>query len=199
MGGPRRDRLREARQLALELFEAGACFRAYRHDRRALKKRTGDELLNLQLREFQDFAVHQVRFRQSDEPVADADKICDVEVLAGLRLDGFVGGDDQQHQVHASHACQHVLHEPLVAGDVNEPNAQPAAKIEVGEPQVYGDAAPLFLFQAVGIHPRQRLDQRRLPMVNVPRRPYDHVFHVFRVVDRLILSDRVCDGHFTSG
>jgi len=40
-----------------------------------------------------------------------------------------------------------------VARDVNEPNAQPAAEVEVGESQVYGDASPLFLFQAVGIRP----------------------------------------------
>ncbi len=47
----------------------------------------------------------------------------------------------------------------------------------MGKSQVDGDAAPLLLFQAIGVGPRQRADQGGLSVVDVTRRAHNHVFH----------------------
>ncbi len=57
----------------------------------------------------------------SDHDAAlDAEQIEDGQVLAGLGHHAFVGGDDQQGQVDAADAGQHVLDEALVAGHVDD-------------------------------------------------------------------------------
>src|ERR1017187_1993522 len=98
-------------------------------------------------------------------------------MLAGLRLDGFVGGDDEEEQIDSAHPCQHVLDEAFVARNIDKAQAQFRRQFEVGEPQIDGDAAALFFLQAVGVDPRQRLDQRRLAVIDVSRRPDDDVLH----------------------
>ncbi len=98
-------------------------------------------------------------------------------MLAGLRLDGFIGGDDEQHHVDAAHAGQHVLDEALVAGDVHEAKADGGRQLQVGKAQVDGDAAALLFLQAVGVDSGERLHQRRLAMIDMTGRAYDDVFH----------------------
>jgi len=88
-------------------------------------------------------------------------------VFASLRLDAFIGGDYEQHQVDAAHARQHVAHKALVAGNIDEAQAQLAAigggKFEVGKPYVNRNAAPLFFFEAVGIDAGQSFTSAVLP------------------------------------
>ena len=45
-------------------------------------------------------------------------------MLAGLGLDAFVGGDDQQHKVDTPNAGQHVADEALMARDIHESQAK---------------------------------------------------------------------------
>src|ERR1035438_10363499 len=73
-------------------------------------------------------------------------------MLAGLRLDGFVGGDDEEEQIDSAHPCQHVLDEAFVARNIDKAQAQFRRQFEVGEPQIDGDAAALFFLQAVGAY-----------------------------------------------
>ena len=76
-------------------------------------------------------------------------------MFARLRLHRLVGRNHQQYQVDAADSGQHVAHEALVAGHIDEAEAQIFARrcrqIEVGEADIDGDAAPFFFFQAVGI------------------------------------------------
>ena len=53
-------------------------------------------------------------------PRLDAEQVDDRQMLARLRHDPVVGRDDQQHEVDAGGAGQHVVHEALVAGHVDE-------------------------------------------------------------------------------
>src|SRR6266705_2986621 len=93
-------------------------------------------------------------------------------MLAGLRLDTLVGGNDQQNQVNPAHPSQHVADEALVAGDIYKPESQPFAvrprQFEMRESQVNRYSSPLFFFQAVGVNPGQGLDQRGFSVINVP-------------------------------
>ena len=98
-------------------------------------------------------------------------------MLAGLRLDGFVGRDHQQHQINAANSGQHVADKTLVAGNVDKSKpdqfARGAGEFEMGETNVDGDAAALLFFQAVGVDAGQSLDQRGLAMVDVAGGAYD--------------------------
>ncbi len=64
--------------------------------------------------------VHQVGLGEHGDATSHREQAADVEVLASLRLDGFVGGNHQQHQVDAADAGQHVADEALVAGHIDE-------------------------------------------------------------------------------
>ena len=59
-------------------------------------------------------------------PARDAEQVDDREVLARLRHDAVVGGDHEQHDVDAGGAGDHLAHEPLVAGDVDDAHRAPA-------------------------------------------------------------------------
>ena len=71
--------------------------------------------------------VHEVALGQGDDAVAQAEQAQDFEVLARLRHDGIVGRDDEQGEVDAGGAGEHVLDEPLVAGHVHDAEAVVAA------------------------------------------------------------------------
>src|SRR5262249_31215183 len=103
--------------------------------------------------------------------------------------DGFVGGDDQKHKVHAAYAREHVADETLMAGDVDETEAQlgfisaaplhtiGSVELQVREAKIDCDPAALFLFQTVGINAGQRFDQRGLAMIDVTGRADDDGLH----------------------
>ena len=84
-------------------------------------------------------------------------------MLARLRLDRFIRGDDEQHQVDAAHARQHVLHEPLVPRHIHESQPQLGRQLQVRETDIDGDAAPFFFFQPVRIDPVSAFTSAVLP------------------------------------
>ena len=114
--------------------------------------------------------VDQVRLGQRDHPAPDAEQLADVEVLAGLRHDALVGGDDQADQVEAAGAGHHRLDEALVARHVDHAEA-PVAEVEVGEAELGGDAALLLLLEAIGVDAGQRLTSAVLPWSMWPAVP----------------------------
>ena len=116
-------------------------------------------------------------------------------MFASLRLDSFIGGDDQQHEVDPTHAREHVAHETLVTGDVDKAQANSAAigggEFEVGKADINGDAAPFFFFEAVGIDAGQRFHQRRLAVIDMSGGADDDGLHLRqyrRCVGRTLLS-----------
>ena len=74
-----------------------------------------------------------VDFGQGDQAVADAQQGEDVQVLAGLRHDAVVGGDDEDHAVHAAGAGDHGLDEILVARHVDDADL-PSAIVHGAKP-----------------------------------------------------------------
>ena len=88
-------------------------------------------------------------------------------MLARLRHDALVGGDHEQHQVHAAHAGQHVLHESFMTRHIDQAHAHSGRRDQRREAQVNRDPALLLLGQPVGVHAGQPADERGLAMINV--------------------------------
>src|SRR5690606_20354795 len=62
---------------------------------------------------------------------------------------------------------EHVAQEAMVARHVDEADGPPRGQRGVGEAEIDRQTAPLLLGEAVRVGPRQRLDQRRLAVVDV--------------------------------
>src|SRR5207245_10372149 len=100
-------------------------------------------------------------------------EVQDVQVLLRLGHHPVVGSHGEEHEVHAMCAGEHVADEPLVPGHVDDARAHAFRPVEVGEAEIDRDAALLLLLQTVGVLPGERADERRLAVVDVPRRPDD--------------------------
>jgi hypothetical protein len=172
-----RDRFRRARQFAAQIVQSRAGEGADRHDGRAFQERALHHLFHFEPDQSENVGIHQIGLGQRDDAARDAQQAADIEMLARLRLDGFVGSDHEQHQVDAAHARQHVLDEALVAGDVDEAEPHIGRKLQVGESQVDGDAAALLFLQPVGVDTGEGFDQGCLAMVDMAGGPDNGVFH----------------------
>ena len=171
-----------ARSSLAQFFESRAGNGAHRHHRRALQKRAGHELLHFQPHQFQDVRFHQIGLGERHDALRDSQQAANVEVLARLRLDGFVRRDDEQHQIDAAHAGQHVFDETLVTRHVHEAQPQGGRQLQVRETDIDGDAAALLLFQPVRVDAGERLDQRGLAVIDVAGRAHDDVLHPLKFI-----------------
>ena len=91
-----------------------------------------------------------------------------------LRHHAVVGGHDENREVDSTHARQHVADEPLVSGNVDEPENGPVAKGQIREAEVDRNAARLLFGQPVGVDSGERAYQRRLAMIDMARGGDDH-------------------------
>ena len=72
------------------------------------------------------------------------------------------------------HPCQHVAYEPLVSGNVDEPEHVIRVQRVVREPEVDRQPSFLLLREAIGVDPGERVHQRGLAVVDVSRGGDDH-------------------------
>ena len=128
------------------------------------------------------FPIDGIGLGQHRDAAAHRKQPADIEVFASLRLDRFVGRDHQQHQIDPAHSRQHVAHEALVPGHIDEPEPQSVAaghgQFKIGKADVDGDAAPLFFLKPVGVNAGERLDQRGLAVVDVAGGADDDGLHL---------------------
>ena len=111
----------------------------------------------------------EIHLGDDEQGRPDAQQVYDVEVLLGLRHDAVVRGHGEQHQVDGVGPGQHVADEALVSGHVHDARLGAVRQLQVREPQVDGDAALLFLLEAVRVRSGEGLDEARLPVVDVSR------------------------------
>src|SRR4051812_4492062 len=119
-------------------------------------------------RELSRVVVDRGDLGEGDESVADTEELDDPQVLLGLRLPTLGGGHDEQAGVDGAHSRQHVLDEAHVTRHVDEGEGAPRRQRGPRETEVYGEAPLLLLCQAVGVHTREGLHERRLAVVDVP-------------------------------
>ena len=158
----------------VELREAVEGLRRDRADRRPVEKGAAQEGGDLAAPRLHPVGRDQVDLGQRHEAVPDAEQLHDLHMLDRLRHDAVVGGDDQDRQVDARYAGDHVADELLVAGHIDDPRAEVPAEEARGEAEFDGEAALHLLLQAAGHAPGEHLDQARLAVVHVPRRAEHH-------------------------
>ena len=137
--------------------------------RRAVERRAAQRVRDLVPHEVRPLLVDGVRLRQHDDAALHLQQVEDGEVLARLRHHGLVRRDNEHGEVYPAHAREHVLDEALVAGHVDDADLAAAGQGEPGKAQLNGHLPVLLLLEPVRVDARERLDQRRLPMVNVAR------------------------------
>ena len=164
-------RARRARPPAVQkIGETLAGQGRHRDDRRVGQQRRGrDAFADFFAHEVEPIGVDGVDLGQDDDAAVDAEQIEDRQVLDRLRHGTLVGGDDEEGGVDAADTGEHVLDEPLVAGDVDDADSLAARQREPREPEVDRHGPRFFLGQAVGIDAGQRFDQGRFAVVDVAR------------------------------
>ena len=144
-------------------------------------------LADLVLDQVQPRGVGEVALGQDHDAPGQFEKRENIQMLTRLRHHRIVGGDHQHRQVEARGPRKHVADEPLVAGDVDQGQAD-RAQIERRESEVDGHAPGLLLGQAVGVDAGQGADQGGLAVVDVTGRAQDQVALVARRHRRPLVS-----------
>jgi len=139
------------------------------------------EVFDFQADDVEGFRVDEIGLGEHGDSATHGEQAADIEMFASLRLDGFIGRDYEKNEINAADTSEHVAYETLVAGDVDEAQAQGFAaggsQLEMCEADVDGDAAALLFFQAVGIDAGEGLDQRGFAVIDVARGADDDGFH----------------------
>ena len=145
------------------------------HDGAAREEGVREESRDVVLDQLDPVGLDEIRLGEGDHARLDAQELTDGEVLARLGHHALVGRDDEEREIDAAHPRQHVLDEPLVARYVHDLDGEAVRLFEEGEAEVDRYASRLLLGQPVGIGAGQRLDERGLAMIDVPRGAYDHM------------------------
>src|ERR687894_437723 len=103
----------------------------------------------------------------------DVKRVQCLEVLPGLRHPALVGRHHEHDGGHRPDPGEHVRHEPLMPGHVDERHRRPGGQGRPGEPEVDGHPPPALLRPPVGLHPGQRPYQSGLAVVDVTCGGYD--------------------------
>lgn len=157
----------ESTNRQFEFVEAGAGAGADGDDGGAFEERAGDKFFGFELDEFDYIGVDRVCFGDDDDALFDAEEATDVEVLASLGLDGFVGGDDEENDIDTGDAGDHGFDEALMTGDIDEAGVETGAEIKMGEAEFDGDAAALFFGEAIGVHTGECPDEGGFSVIYV--------------------------------
>ena len=131
--GARRDRLGQPAQGLTEPRDAIAGHTGDRYHGRAIeagaREDRGDGALDLD----QSLGRDPVGLGQRDEPMGHAEQVEYGEVLQGLGHGAIVGRDHEEGGIDGRHAGQHVAHQSLVPGHVDEARDPPVGKVRTAE------------------------------------------------------------------
>jgi len=161
-------------ELFLQFVDALPRHRRDGHDFRAPQRGRGEQGLDLGHPLELLVVVGEVGLGEGHDAAIEAQQVEDLQMLDRLRLDAFGRRHDQQGRIDAGGAGQHVVHEPLVTGYVDEAELAAVAEIAVGITEVDGYAARLLLLEAIGVDTGQRLHQSGLAVIDMARGSDDH-------------------------
>src|SRR3954462_5627794 len=182
---PRMDLSGRSHDGTLEIVQARATQRTHGYDGslRRIEESSAQEVSDFETHYVESFRINRIGLGQDRNATVNAKKLEDIKMLAGLRLDGLVGCDDQQHEVDAAESSKHVADEALVSRHVDETDLQGLAirdrQGHVREAEIDGDAAAFFFLEAVGVDSCQGFHQRGFAVVDVAGGADDEGFHLW--------------------
>ena len=150
-----------------EVVEALAGRRRGAHDGGSFEPGAGQRVGDLLLDEVDVLLLGEVALGDGDDAGGYVKQVEDGEMLAGLGHGAFVSGDDEEGEIDATGAGEHVLDETLVSGDVHDAYVASRWKGEPGEAEVDGEAALLLLTEAVGVDVGEGAHEGALAVVDV--------------------------------
>ena len=133
--------------------------------------------------ELRQLVARPIHLRYRDDGALQAQELARRHVLPRLRHHALVGGDDEEHELDPRRACDHRVDEPPVPRHVDDADREAVAEIPRREPQLDRDPAPLLLGEPVRVDARERLDERRLAVIDVPRSTDDEPLHARTLPD----------------
>ena len=104
----------------------------------------------------------------------DTQKLQHVHVLSRLRHHALNGRNHQQRNVHARGALHHRAQIVRMPGHVDQADNLAARQHQLAKAELCGHAAAPFDLQTVGVFAGQRLDERRLAVIDMARRSNDN-------------------------
>ena len=128
--------------------------RSHRDDRRGLEPGPEETLLDLQNDEIPGFGANPVDLGQCDHGPIHPEEVEHRQMLLGLGLPPLIRRHHQQPDIDPAGTGQHVLHKPVMTGDVDERDLAPARKGHPGKTEVDGETTPLLLLQPIGVASR---------------------------------------------
>ena len=167
--GPRGDGVDQSSQFVPQCLHILAGDSGNGNDRGRFQKRSLNERTDIVQRKFQKFFVDHVLFRDDDQAVTNPKQPQNSEMLPGLGHNSLVRSHDEHDCIDARCAGHHLPNEALVPRDVDDADHPVVRKDQRRKSQLDGNAAFLFLFEPVAIHPRERFDERGLPVIDMPR------------------------------
>ncbi len=175
-------------QFAFEIGEACACFGTDGNDWGVFEKCAAHVVFDFEAREFGGVGIDEIAFCERDDSASYAEEAADFEMLTRLRLDRFIGGDDEEDEIESGGAGEHVADEAFVAGDVDEAEAE-IIFFEKCETEIDGDAAALFFGEAIGMRAGEGFDERGFAVIDVAGGADDDAFgrrgHAESIMPRL--------------
>jgi hypothetical protein len=151
VGGTQRDRGGHVMNRLFQSVDPFAGLCAYREDGGVFEERSLHGFRDFIPNQLDHFRIHHVDLIDDDDAGPDAEQAADIEMLPRLGHDRLVRSDYEEDKIDAAHSCQHVFDKLFVPRNIDKSDLD-IAKIEMCKSQVDGDAAELFLLQAVGIH-----------------------------------------------
>jgi hypothetical protein len=105
----------------------------------------------------------------------------DVEMFLGLGHDPIVGSNREQDEIDSVRAGKHVPDEALVTRNVHDTGSCPIRKIEVRKPKIDRDPSLFLFLEAIGVLPRESLDEARLSVIDMACSPDDEGHRSFQL------------------
>ena len=149
-----------------QVIDSRTGLRRHRHNRRVGKHGTRQKVIDVELGKLGHLGVGQVAHRQRDHHVCDAQQLQHMHVLAGLRHHALDGRNHQHGDVDTRGTLHHGAQVMRVARHVDQANDLAARQRQLAKAQLNGHAATALNLQTVGVFTRQRLDERRLTVVD---------------------------------
>jgi len=142
--------------------------------RRRARDDRHDELLLEQLSRFflcqgERLVVDEVALGERHHGVGDSELLADPRVLARLRHDPFVRGDHEEDQLDPGCPRDHRVDESPMPRHVHDGGGEVVAQAPRRKSELDADPAALLLRQAIGVDAGQRLHERGLAVIDVPR------------------------------